>query len=303
MKKIVILMTIFFISISTVDACEICGCGLGNYYIGLMPKFKHHFFGLRYQYKRYNTVMADDPSQFSKDYFRTAELWGGWNIGKRWQLLAVIPYNYVHQVSDDGVVNNKGLGDITAMVNYKLFDGIKALSKTKLFSQQLWIGAGIKTPTGKFNIDATDPAVVALANTQTGSASTDFIMNGIYRADINKLGFNTSISYKINTANKDNYYFGNRFSASSFVSYSLGNSKMTFIPNAGLLYENIAASKLDKTSIGQTGGNAFNIAGGLEINYKVLSIGTNIQLPISQRFASGQTEMKLRGMVHLAVGF
>lgn len=302
MKKIVVLISLIIISINTVNACEICGCGLGNYYIGLMPKFKHKFVGLRYQYKHFNTVMADDPTQFSKDYFRSVELWGGWNIGKRWQVLAVIPYNYIHQVSDDGAVNNNGLGDITALVNYKLFDRTSAFSKTKLFTQQLWIGAGVKAPTGKFNADAADPAIVAMANTQSGSASTDFILNGIYNAGIGKLGVNSSVSYKINTANKDKYYFGNRFSANSFVSYTLG-SKVQVTPNIGLLYENMAASKLDKTSIAQTGGNAFNAAGGLEITYKAVSVGANVQLPISQRYASGQTEMKVRGMVHFTVGF
>ena len=297
MKKIILAIAITVLTISTVNACEICGCGIGNYHIGMMPQFSKKFIGLRYQYRRFNTVMADDPTQFSHDYYKTLELWGGWNIGKRWQVIAILPVNFIHQVSDDGTMNNQGLGDIALMVNYKVLD-IK--SKIK---QQLWLGTGVKLPTGKFNIDPADPAVVAMANTQTGSASTDFMLNGTYNVTAGKLGITTSASYKMNTRNKDKYSFGNRFSISSFASYTLGSEKFSVLPNIGLLYENAAASKLDKVSVAQTGGNLLAGSLGLELGFKQFSIGTNVQLPISQSFASGQTEMKVRGMLHLSYGF
>lgn len=303
MKKFIMLTAIVFFTINTTQACEICGCGLGNYYIGLLPQFKHKFIGIRYQYKRFNTIMADDPTQFSKDYFRTVELWGGWNIGKRWQVLAVIPYNYIHQVTDDGISNNQGIGDIAAMVNYKLFDKTSALSKKTLVNQQFWFGAGVKVPTGKFDIDETDPAVVALANTQTGTASTDFMLNSAYNVRINKFGINTSVSYKINTANKDKYSFGNKFSASSFASYTINAGPFTVVPNLGLLYENTAINKLNKEKVAQTGGRLLTTAAGLELNFKIFTVGANVQLPVSQHFASGQTEVKMKGMVHVALAF
>jgi hypothetical protein len=303
MKKIFLILAITILSTSMTHACEICGCGQGNYYIGLMPQFKHHFIGLRYHFKRFNTVMADDPTQFSRDYYKTMELWGGWNFGKKWQVLAVIPYNFIHQVSDDGVTNNQGIGDIALMVNYKLFDKSKTTAKGKMIDQQLWIGAGVKAPTGKFNIDATDPALIAIANTQTGTASTDFMLNAMYNISINKIGINTNASYKLNTTNSDKYTFGNRFSASSIASYTIKKDQITILPNLGLLYENTAINKLDKQKLAQTGGGLLTAAGGVELGYKKFIVGANIQLPISQRFASGQTEVKLKGMMHVTYAF
>ncbi|HAO45802.1 MAG TPA: transporter [Ferruginibacter sp.] len=303
MKKLLFLFPVFLCASLISNACEICGCGHSNYYIGLLPKFKHAYIGLRYQYKHFNTVMADDKTQFSRDYFKTVELWGGWNIGKRWQVLAVIPYTYIHQVSDEGVANNQGIGDVAAMVNYKLFDRSSALSKKTLVQQQLWIGAGIKVPTGKFSIDETDPAVVALANTQTGTASTDFMINGTYDVRINKVGITTNASYKINTSNRDNYLFGNKFSAASFVSYSIQKNQLLIVPNAGLQYEDISGNKLNKELVTQTGGRLLTASGGLEFSFRQFTIGTNFQLPVSQHFASGQTELKSRGMVHFSVAF
>jgi len=296
MKKLIVAVGFTLLSCTAANACEICGCGLGNYYIGLLPQFSHKFFGLRYQYRQFHTVMADDATQFSRDYYKSVEVWAGWNIGKRWQLIAILPYNYIHQVSDDGVTNNQGIGDIAIMGNYKVFDK----SAKNSFSQQLWLGAGVKLPTGKFNIDATDPALVAIANTQTGSASTDFMLNAMYNIKIKKIGINSSASYKINTANSDDYSFGNKFSANSFVFYPIEKGEFGIVPNIGMLYEQTASSKLVKETVAQTGGHLLSTAAGLELNYRKISVGANVQLPLHQNFSQGQTEMKLKGMVHVS---
>ena len=299
MKKFILVATINLFFLSAANACEICGCGLGNYYIGMLPQFSHKFFGIRYQVRNFNTIIANDPSQFSRDHYKTVELWAGWNIGKKWQILALLPYNYIHQVSDDGVTNNQGIGDIAVMANYKIFDKNTVTKNGNRFSQQLWIGAGIKLPTGKFNIDATDPALVAIANTQTGSASTDFMLNTMYNFRINKIGINSSASYKINTSNKDKYSFGNKFSANSFVYYAIKKGNIGITPNLGINYETTAVNTLQKATVAQTGGHLFATTAGLELSFKKFTVGANMQSPLSQNFANGQTELKMKGMMHV----
>jgi hypothetical protein len=297
-KKITLAVCLLLLLFIQTNACEICGCGLGNYYIGILPRFNQRFVGLRYQFNSFHTRLDNDPSQFSRDFYQTVELWSGWNIGKKWQVLTFIPFNFNHQVSDEGVSDLKGIGDIAILANYKVF----TINSGNL-SQLLSIGGGIKLPTGKFDIDQNNPDVAAIANTQMGSGSTDFLLDGMYSLRIKKVGIVNTVSYKINSANKDDYKFGNKFTANSFVYYAARISTIGFSPNLGVLYENSEASKLLQSKIDLTGGSSLMGSAGAEFSFNKMAVGFNVQLPIAQNFAENQTKERVKGMLHVSFAF
>jgi hypothetical protein len=122
----------------------------------------------------------------------------------------------------------------------------------------------------------------------------------MYNIRAGKIGITTQANYKINGMNKDEFQFGNKFSANSFVSYGF-NSKTTMIsPNFGLLYENTVESKLQNSKVGLTGGSLLQGALGIEFGFNNVSIGVNAQVPVVQNFAEDQTKQKIKGMMHVS---
>jgi hypothetical protein len=294
------LFIVAFLSVfSSSFACDICGCGLGNYYIGLVPQFNKHFIGLRYQYQSFHTQLASDPSQFSNDYFQTIEVWGGMNIGKRWQVLAFVPFNFNQQNSDDGIERKNGLGDVAALLNYSLLEKSSSICNDKMMFQQLWVGAGVKLPTGKAVIDPSASDLVALANSQLGSGSTDFMLNAAYSLHIDKWGFTTNANYKMNTENKESYRFGNRIASNSFLFYTIKTKAISITPNIGFQYEHTNGSSLQNQKVDETGGYSTFGTIGVEASVGKINIGMNLQNPLSQEYASGQTKANTRAMVHV----
>lgn len=301
MKKIFVLVLSLCV-FSATFACPFCGCGVGGFYMGLLPNFKSGFVGVRYTYAHYSTHLTDQPDQFSKDYYHTAEVWGGISIGQKWQLLGFIPYHFNIQNTDDGVKKKEGLGDITLLANYKLWNSMKATHGGKVLRQEVWVGAGVKLPTGTYHVDLSDPSTeLGDVNSQMGTGSTDFLANAMYNVHVGKWGVNTTANYKVSTANNSNFKYGNRFSANSFVYYTARMNEVFISPNAGILYEKATQNHLDSKAMDETGGYVTLASAGAEVNVGKLIVGASAQMPFAQDYAHGQTVAKTRCLVHVTV--
>jgi hypothetical protein len=309
MKKIFLSIIIILFTSTIVSACPICGCGVGGFYIGLLPTYKSQFLGLRYQYSHYKTRLDDSPDEFSNDHYHQVELYGGVTLGK-WQMMGFVPYHINHQVTDEGVLNRNGLGDISLLANYKLWESSKLNKDNSSFMQEFWLGAGIKLPTGKYLVDFGDSThedleeLLGDVNSQLGTGSTDFIFNAMYNIHTGKVGINTAANYKVNTANSGNFKYGDRLAVNSFAYYELKTGRHIFMaPNIGLLYEYSTPNKLANEKVDNTGGYVMLGSAGLDINFTNITVGTNVQLPFAQNYAQGQTVEKINGLVHVTYTF
>lgn len=303
MKKISTILIVLF-SLTRANACDICGCGVGNSYIGILPDFHSHIFGVRY---RYNSMLAHVGigGQYTylttKENYKTIEAWGGWNLGSKFRIMASVPYSFNERINQ-GVSNTKsGLGDVTLSGYYNLLNKQQTV-RNNLLIQSLWVGAGLKLATGKYN----PQDKIAPENNanlfQLGTGSTDFSLGIMYDLRLQDAGINLSSNYKVNTVNRHGYQYGNKFSLNSQAYYKLRiKDKVTVAPNAGVQFERSHRDVDKGFSVAASGGNLLLGTVGVETTFSNFAIGANAQAPVFQNLANGIVKANNRVMIHLAV--
>jgi hypothetical protein len=291
MKKIITVL--FFIAVvSCADACPYCGCGNSNFWIGALPTFSNAFIGARYSYTDFKT---DSGSQFSRDYFHTTEIWGGYRHGK-WQGLLFVPFISIHKTGDDGAIDQSGLGDITLLVNYELFSRIQpATNDTKYFANTIYVGGGVKLPTGHSNVEVGDPDFTIGDFTNTpGTGSTDYLLNINHNLFFGANGLVTNVAYKINTTNSQGYRYGNRFyfNTSFFHSWTLGG--VTVSPSAGVNLVKNGSNYFQGQEVQYSPGYLVNGMVGANLQWKKVGLILNGFMPVSQKLFEGLTQAQAR---------
>ncbi|MGO4291214.1 transporter [Chitinophaga sp. RAB17] len=308
MKKIMILLVCLLTGFYESRACDICGCGVGSYYIGLLPDFKKRFVGLRYQYKTMRSHLGPGGTTSyltTDETYQTAELWGGWNMGRRFRVLAFVPLNINSRENQGNTMRKSGLGDIAAVGYYQLLDKQHTTGNNKLLVQSLWIGGGVKLPTGRYEAAERKENEDAPNNFQLGTASLDFTLNAAYDVRLMDVGINTNVSYKINSSNKYDYRYGNKFTANILAYYKIRLApKVSVAPNAGVLYETADKDReAAKFKVDISGGYSLLATTGVEATFGNVAAGVNFQPVISQQMADLRVKAGNRAMVHVTYLF
>lgn len=305
MKKyicsIILLLALPMLSI----ACDICGCGVGNNYIGILPEFRRQVFGLRYRYNSLLThvgVGGTTTYLTTKENYQTLEAWGGWNITKNIRVMASIPYSFNERINQGSSRSKNGLGDITVWGYYQLINNRKPVLSKKLLVQSLWLGAGIKLPTGKYNPSDKSSGSSDVNLFQLGTGSVDLNIGAMYDIRLQDIGLNLTANYKMNNSNRYHYSYGNKYNlnAQAYYKFNIKN-KITLSPNAGLQFEQSKTDRDKGFTVDVSGGKLLTAAAGMEISYKKMAIGGNFQTPLSQDLAKGIVKANNRFMLHIAM--
>ncbi|HEX4850370.1 MAG TPA: transporter, partial [Puia sp.] len=138
---------------------------------------------------------------------------------------------------------------------------------------------------------------------QIGTGSTDFLLNLMHDLRINMFGINTSLTYKINTANSSGYKYGNKVMANLIGYYRFRFGGVSVSPNTGLIFEHTEANNYSNQKVQYTGGHVLSALAGVEFSYNKIAVGFNVQQALVQDYAGGQTNMKFRGMAHISFAF
>lgn len=308
MKKICLSILLLLGCVQAINACDICGCGSGSFYIGILPDFNSKIAGIRYRYNNITTHIGPGGTTSyltTNEHYHTTELWGGWTFNNKFRVMANVPFSFISKANMSNKESKSGPGDFIVQGFYRLYNrATTTKNNSRLIIQDLWIGTGIKLPTGKYIPTDKDESGQSVNLFQLGTGSLDFMFMLMYDIRIQNIGLNLNSNYKLNTSNKHQYYYGNKWSNSAQLYYKLRiKNKWTLSPNTGISYE-YAAKDLDEGyAIFNSGGNILYGTFGAEATFSKIAIGGNWQPVLSQNMARGSVEAHNRMMFHFSVLF
>lgn len=280
------------------EECDACGCSANGGSMGFNSVLSKKFIGLRYIHQNYQSrdgVFNDSP--WIEENFTTIQLWGRFPVSKKIEAMALVPYhrNNRQKVSENQQYN--GLGDITLMGFYTLFQTENQQSK---ILQKAQIGAGLKLPTGVY--DVTNNGSVN-PSFQLGTGSWDYSLFTEYSIQYQKYGLNATLNYIFKGENNKKYRFGNQFNYSAMLFYTSNVKKMTISPQIGVAGEVYATNQDHNEPISLTKGSIMFGKIGLETNYENVVLGVNAMLPTHQNLTGGRVKANFRWAISLNYNF
>ncbi len=277
------------------DDCDACGCSANGGSMGFSSMLNENFIGIRYfhqSYKSRDGVFNNSP--WIDENFNTTQIWGRIPISKKIEITALLPYHFHRRIKTDDTQNIDGIGDITVMAFYNVFES--KIDSTAKFGHKILVGGGVKAPTGKYdsaNNGSINPSF------QVGTGSWDYSVASEYIIRRKKLGLNTTLNYIFKTENDKNYKFGDQFNYGSTLFYTTGIQKVLIVPQIGIAGETYSANQDHNEDVPLTKGDIFFSKIGVEVGYKKFSAGVNAMLPINQNLTGGRVEANYRLAVNL----
>lgn len=330
-------------------ACDLC-----SIYKGIEPNDFKNSFGVRYRYRLFESKFTFETPTFSstnviagksskgllpnnkhldhsliestdKKDFVYAEAYTSYDVFANFYLnhrlnLNVSTYfsdNYTYK-NDSLLENVSGIGDITLIANYQLYNTKKTDSTHKHLSHRLTLGGGGIIPTGNFNkktitgIETQIKPYVILGSPiqtldphlQAGTGAFGFIFLTEYLVKYKKLGLSTNLSYRKNLTNKNDFKFADRFNANSSLFYILAFSENTSVmPTVGLAFETAKRDSYKNQPFIDSGGNVLFLNYGLSFNYKDWRLSSSYYLVMSEDLKDLQPSNKNRLIIQLSYYF
>lgn len=274
--------------------CDACGCSASGGSMGFASMLNSNFVGIRYfnqHYKSTDGLYTNSP--WYNENFNTLQVWARIPVTKKIQVSALLPYHFHNRETATGNQEIRGIGDITVLAMYELYQTHK---DSTFFTHTLQVGGGLKAPTGKFdqaNAGTVNPSF------QLGTGSWDYMFASEYIIRRKKLGLNTMLNYTIKTENDKQYRFGNQFNYAGTFFYLYERNTLSFAPQLGFAGEVYGHNYQYSEVVRKTAGDIFFGKAGFELGKDKFSFGANVMLPINQNLSGQRVEANYRWSLNL----
>lgn len=310
MKPYLIVGISIFLHLFThrMEGCNACGCSVSgdDATNGLLAESSRHLIGFSSTLSTFNVYHPDFYGNRSQNpffnYFITHSLQGKIQVLKKYQFLVQLPWKESVLMEKNTKKRKTGLSDVSIAFSLPVFRTKTDSTLRPVLTHHLRIGAGIKLPTGEYNINEVTSYQIMPAM-QPGTGSFDYFLFSNYIINIYaKTGIATDISYLFTQPNYWRYKFGNKFTGTLFVFRKISHKKMLFTPQTGFHYWNRQQdiANISKKEINPfTGGFFFFASAATEIQYRRWWGKLAYHYPLKQNFGGNYSQAKAKIEVSL----
>lgn len=190
-------------------SCDVCGCGVGGNYNGVIPQFGKRQFSLRSAHATF--YHPDTPENYSGthrvlfDHNDQVNLTYRNFYGRRLQWTVEVPVKQATRVQENRTITIHGLGDIINWGHYTVMN--TGDSTDTPWRHIATVGLGIQVPTGKFMQRDPDKTMLP-ANFQLGTGSYAWLAQVYYVVRYRNWGGQVSAYSSQYTTNELSYQPG-----------------------------------------------------------------------------------------------
>lgn len=288
MKKY-LLLALLLISTELMAGCDMC-----TMYLGMHPNQTKNSVGLRYRMSSYSLASAHNhnhgaESQTSTNKelrtFQTTELWAQFMLSSRWQIIAIVPYSMNSVEQNNLVIDSyNNFGDVQIINRYQIYRS----GEDEEFQKQLSLGLGIKAPTGVYTEKSRAGALDQ--HIQNGTGSWDVLFNTSFLIKNERYGFNQEFNLKVNSSNKNDYKFANRYSSASSVFLFFKIKRVSIQPSLTAMIEYADYDQSQGNSVYFSNGASIYAQSGIDIYYKKFIININSAVPMYEKLNDAGAE-------------
>jgi len=274
-----LLVVFAFMASTPLFACDVCGCSIAGGGFGILSGTTQHYVGVGYTHLRYENDVTPVT-----DHFNRFQLTGQVQIKRRWRIQAVIPV-VLNQRHDEraSTLKANGLGDVQLFGSYAIIDQLLDKGGRLLITA----GLGASLPTGSFDQQIFRKPLPEDFNPGRGAAT----LLGELRVQATKgnYGALSAIRHETSGYNEANYRFGDRWLVLAKAYRRIKTKHVGLVPSLGLEYAHISPNTRRETAaeLHGSGGNTFNLSGGLQAERNNYAFGIEAALPITQTFGNG----------------
>lgn len=279
---------------ATASACDVCGCGVGSPYAGLVPDAERLAIGLRLRSSAWRSHLTYGERFRTEEHFLRSELWTRVPLSDAFQASVTIPWASNNQVLLQSGTrwNQQGIGDIVLGLSW-LWSAERDLGDDDAWLGSLVAGAAVSLPTGRwqYDVDGTD---VANANFQMGTGSVDPMVTLTSTLRTTTTGVQLQATARIPTENGNRYRFGT--SLTSFLSafHIVMIDDIRLLPHIDLTVDVAQANSDIYGTIPLTGGWVVAPGAGLDCTVGSMTFQAMVAVPVAQNMGNGALASDLR---------